>query len=158
MKFDYKALFLGIVFGLVIGFLGKGLVDKQALYLPEKTTQVSTSETTEAGLKIMVPLISNKNQLIAPQKQDTISSPVAVAGNLWVFENQFNVSVFDDQGKELGRAQGYAHSPDIGKPGPFVELVSFAEPKTKEGKIEIWSQSAKEGSKEVIFSIPIRFQ
>jgi len=39
-----------------------------------------------------------------------------------------------------------------------VELVAFAAPDTEEGTVEIWTTSAKDGTKQVLFSVPVKFQ
>jgi len=95
--------------------------------------------------------------ITSPLSGMSIDSPVTVAGTASVFENQFTISVVDGNGEEIGTTQAYAYG-DIGiTPAVFVEEVSFTTPSTATGTIEIWSASAKDGSKYIIDSLAVNF-
>lgn len=151
VKLDIKSFLIGIIIGIVVS----SLLSYSAV--EEVTPEKPVSQNLKKGIEVTIPLGADVDQLVSPNEGDLITSPFVVAGSLFVFENQFTISVFDANGKELGQKLGYAHSPDIGQPGPFVELVSFADSTTKDGTVKIWSTSAKDGSREVLFSVSVKF-
>jgi hypothetical protein len=148
---DKKAigfLVAGVVIGLVFALVYKGSCPgtSPTPIEPVPPAKESAAESVNVGMGITFPLADFP-----------VSSPVTVAGVVsGVFENQFMISVLDANGKELGQVRATAYG-DIGKPAVFSEEVTFAAPTTKTGTIEIWDQSAKDGSKQVIDSVKIQF-
>lgn len=154
------SLIIGLVSGLLVGhYLVPGLVSTEKI--PETTNNQITnpaSETTEKTWQLTLPTASSQDQLISPQVDEVITNPVLVAGYATAFENTIFISVYDADGQELGKQLAYAHSADIGQPGPFVILVTYQQSATPYGKIKVWEESARDGSQITILEADVRFQ
>lgn len=141
-----KQLMLGFVIGVATMLVYNGMFVKRSA-APSAPVPVGKVTKTSSGSGITFPLAGF-----------SVKSPETVAGMVnGVFENQFMVSVLDANGRELGQARATAYG-DIGMPAVFVEEISFTKSTTETGTVEIWDQSAKDGSKQVIDSVDVRFQ
>jgi len=96
--------------------------------------------------------------ITAPQPDDTIGSPVKVAGRARVFEAALTVRVLSKDGLELGKANIMASqgAPEF---GDFSVEVSFKKPAgVGKGFVEALSYSAKDGSPINVVRVPVRFK
>ena len=87
-----------------------------------------------------------------------LPNPFQLNGTTTVFENQFNYEVIDDLGNVIAQGMAYANSLDIGLPGPFTINDYFdSNPATSTGKVELIEYSARDGSRQVLLSVPVHF-
>jgi hypothetical protein len=94
----------------------------------------------------------------APVAHDEIASPFILTGQARVFENVLNYRLTTASGIILSEGSLIADSPDIGKFGQYRETVTFAVPKLeRDGLLEVFSLSAKDGSEINMVSVPVRF-
>ena len=91
----------------------------------------------------------------SPRPNERIGLPVVITGRARVFENTVNVRLLDANGKEIAKGFATADALDIGQFGPFrVELLYSAEADGK-GTLEVFADSAKDGSEIDKVIIPI---
>lgn len=93
-----------------------------------------------------------------PQPDTTLSSPFTVSGEARVFENNVRVQVTNLSGDVLIDEFATAHAPDVGQFGPFEITLSYQFSATKEGYVEVFSESARDGSRENLVKIPVQFE
>jgi len=146
----------------IIGSLAGGIIIGIALMLVYNAVSPAALPTPPAT-PTPTPIVEEspepgESNITYPLEDFPVTSPVIVAGTVvGVFENQFMISVLDANGEELGQAQATAYG-DIGTPAAFVQEVAFTQPITTTGTIEIWDESARDGSKQVIDSVEVQFQ
>jgi hypothetical protein len=101
---------------------------------------------------------SNQNIMIdTPRKSDSVSSPLIIKGEVRVFENIISIRILAKSGKILAETTTYADSPKVGQFGKFQKDVTFY-PTEKEGTLEIYQISAKDGSEIDKVIVPIIFK
>lgn len=93
-----------------------------------------------------------------PEQGDVLSSPFVVSGEARVFENVLIVQVTNQTGKALIKETVKAHPADVGQFGPFKITLSYSFSQTKEGFVEVYSESARDGSKQNLVKIPVKFE
>lgn len=86
-----------------------------------------------------------------------ISSPVTIKGLARVFENVLQVRIKDASGQVLAENSTMANSQDIGLFGPYQIDLAYNNPQTREGVIEAFQYSAKDGSEIDKVAIAITF-
>lgn len=112
---------------------------------PKAQTQTSPSPTSQANIIVSQP---------KPNQQITL--PLTVKGQARVFENQFSYRVKDETGEVLDKGSVTANSPDMGQFGPFeINIKSIALPKSHKLTIELFSNSAKDGTEQDLVVIPV---
>lgn len=87
-----------------------------------------------------------------------LTSPFTLSGLTFVFENSFLWRVKDSNGDMVAGGMAQADSPDIGIPGPY-KIKGFFDilPQTKDGLLEIYYGSFKDGSDVILLSVPVVF-
>lgn len=92
----------------------------------------------------------------SPQPGQNVKSPLIIQGSAMVFEGTVQVQLLDPDKKLL--AQGYTTATE-GAPGrgDFSLSLEFTSPAAKSGRLEVFSVSPKDGSKENIVVIPVNF-
>lgn len=113
--------------------------------LGEKKTTVSTSESGNI-------IVSQ------PQPNDRVDSPVTVTGKARVFEAALSARVLAPDGRQLGIVHMMASqgAPEFGS---FSGKISFTRPAgVEQGIVEVFSDSAKDGSPINIVRIPVLFR
>lgn len=105
------------------------------------------------------PTISDQNiRVTKPSNDEQVILPFIIRGEARVFENQLAYRLKDGEGKLLAEGAAIAHSPDVGQFGPFEIVISTLEiGKSKRGVLEVFSESAKDGSEINKIVIPIKF-
>lgn len=88
----------------------------------------------------------------------TVSSPFTVSGEARVFEGTVLIQVTNINGEVLIDELATAHAPDVGKFGSFKITLSFQFSSTKDGFVEVFSESARDGSRENLVKIPVKFE
>lgn len=91
----------------------------------------------------------------SPKSGDLIMSPVKVAGHANVFEGNVVIEIIDANGAVLGSGTATACM-DVDA-CPFEASVSFKGAQTASGTVEVYSPSAKDGSKQYLQTIPVNF-
>jgi hypothetical protein len=95
-------------------------------------------------------------QVKTPQKNTTIKNPVLISGKANVFEANVRVRIKDDNKNVLTdtfiTADGW-----MDKLYPFEKEISYSQPGSKNGVVEIFEESAKDGSDLHKIAIPIVF-
>jgi hypothetical protein len=93
-----------------------------------------------------------------PQPDDQIESPVTVSGRARVFEAAASARVLSEDGRQLGIVHFMASrgAPDF---GDFVTRVDYKLPAgVRNGLVEVFSNSAKDGRPINIVRIAVRFR
>ncbi len=105
------------------------------------------------------PVVSESGNILVtrPQPGAKISSPVLIRGEARVFENTFNMRLVDTDGNVIAEKFATADAPDVGEFGSFGELLVFDEVDTDEGFVEVYSESAEDGSEINLVRIPVNF-
>lgn len=95
--------------------------------------------------------------LESPKAGETVGLPLKVSGQARVFENVLQVRLKEKDGKLLVEKRVMAQSPDAGIFGPFDLSLSYPQPSTKEGIVEAFQYSAKDGSEVDKVRVPVIF-
>ncbi|MDO8582236.1 MAG: Gmad2 immunoglobulin-like domain-containing protein [bacterium] len=116
--------------------------------------RVAESVSSKAGDE----LVSENIRVTSPKSNDALTSPFVVVGEARVFENVVNVRVTNEKGEAVINETAYAKASDAGQFGPFSVNLSYKFKNTKEGFVEVYSKSAKDGSEQDLVRIPVRFE
>lgn len=103
-------------------------------------------------------LVNENIRVTSPKPNDKLTSPFVVVGEARVFENVMNVRVTNTKGDAFINETAYAKAPDVGQFGPFSINLSYKFKNTKEGFVEVYSKSAKDGSEQDLIRIPVIFE
>jgi cytoskeletal protein RodZ len=93
----------------------------------------------------------------SPKSNDTVSSPLTITGQARVFENSLNYRLSDSRGNVLAEGFTTAEAPDIGQFGPYRVMVNF-ETEDRNGRLEVFSLSPRDGSEINKVTLPLRFR
>lgn len=92
----------------------------------------------------------------SPSLNQTIESPVGISGKSNFFEANTRIRIKDDNDKVLAdtftTAEGW-----MGELHPFSEEVSYETPSAEKGVVEVFEESAKDGSEINKVTIPVIF-
>jgi len=109
-------------------------------------------ETLEEKLNVSNALL----EVAAPVPNQKISSPVLISGKSNFFEANTNIRIVDDSGNILAStfatAEGW-----MDKLYPFSQKVEYSKPQTKNGLVEVFDESPKDGKETNKISIPVEF-
>ncbi len=94
--------------------------------------------------------------IYSPTEGEKISSPYNLSGSARVFENVVNYELTDDSGNVLTSGIATALASDVGQFGDFSVSFSFTST-AKNGKLSIFSYSPKDGSKQDLIEIKVKF-
>lgn len=81
-----------------------------------------------------------------PDWNNQITSEITVSGQARVFENTVIIRLRNSNDRILVNTFTTANSPDIGQFGGYTKTFAFANPGTTTGYLEVFNQSAKDGS------------
>ena len=103
------------------------------------------------------PWSSSGNILVeTPWPGDTINNPVTVSGRALVFEGTASIRIKDANGTVLVNTTTQAQSGT--ELSAFSKSVSYTNPTTATGTVEVFSISAKDGSEQDKVEIPVNFK
>ena len=122
-------------------------VPDNAIHAPAEAMRVGVGVTENEFIRVT-----------SPTPDVLVSSPFAVAGEARVFEGTVQVRVKNFSGDTLIRETATAHASDADAFGSFSVNLSYQFSNTKEGVVEVFSQSAKDGTEEHLIRIPVRFE
>jgi hypothetical protein len=95
-----------------------------------------------------------------PAANQLVTSPLTIRGTARVFENTVSYRIVDETGRNLAEGFTTAQSPDTGQFGPYAitaELASDIVPQNGRGFIEVFTESAQDGSEIDKVRVPVRF-
>lgn len=111
------------------------------------STSIPTQRQLEANIRIR-----------SPKPNNVVSLPIIITGEARVFENQLRHRLIECDGRTLHEGIMTAQSPDIGLYGSFrTEITSIPNIQGKNGCIEVFSDSPKDGSEINMVTLPITF-
>ncbi len=87
-----------------------------------------------------------------------MSSPFIVEGEARVFENKLTVRLSNSLGTALIDQPVTARAKNLGEFGLFKVNMHYQFKNTKEGFVEVFNHSAKDGSIENLVQIPVKFK
>lgn len=144
--------------GAVIVFI-LALALKQA---PKEAPVTSTADSSSAENSATVgePTISESGNIKVqePQANALVSSPLLIKGQARTFESTFQISLKDSSGKEVAKKTATYTAADPSQFGDYGELMLFDAPGTDTGTLEVFTNSAKDGSVQDLVKIPVRFK
>jgi len=115
-------------------------------------------QLTKCSASQQQPETADQNiQVTNPIANQQLTSPFKVEGRAKVFENQVNIRVKSKDGKTLISESTIVKSPGAGLWGDFSIEISYDFNLTKEGFVDVYSTSAKDGNEENLVSIPVKF-
>ncbi len=118
---------------------------------PDTTTSTSTTNP-------VTPQTAENIRVTDPLDNGIIDNPVVIRGEARVFENTVSLRVRDGDGRVLAETFTTANSADIGLFGPFSISVTYEDPDYSYGSIEVYEESARDGSEINKVVIPVNFE
>lgn len=103
------------------------------------TGQIACSTLAQACTTSAQPSIT----VTSPTANQTITSPVLVKGQSNTFEGYVSIRIKDSNGKVLANDQGHG---GFGQMSPYSKSVSYSPPSARTGIVEVFENSAKDGS------------
>ncbi len=107
--------------------------------------------------EVPVPLRSENIIVSLPYRNSEVGLPLVVRGEARTFENVVNVRLSQQDGRILAEDFTTADAPDIGQFGPFEFQLTYPEPTQRNGILEVFQHSAKDGSEIDKVTIPVIF-
>jgi hypothetical protein len=96
--------------------------------------------------------------ILAPQRDNTVTSPLLVQGRGAAYEQTLAVRVLDATGYEIGQGNAMIDGP-LGAIGPYSGVVTWTAPaNTQPGRIQVYSQSPADGAIEHLTSVTVMLQ
>ncbi|CAN5710245.1 hypothetical protein BH24ACT26_BH24ACT26_22070 [soil metagenome] len=95
--------------------------------------------------------------LESPRAGQEIASPVTVTGFANVFESNVNIRIRDANGKVILETWTTATC-GTGCWGDFSETVAFEVPERQQGRLQVLTYSAEDGSEQDVVSIPVTLE
>lgn len=100
-----------------------------------------------ANIKVSMP---DENQRVGAHS-------LVIVGEARVFENTYQWRVKDEDGNVLDSGFGTADAADIGQYGAFVVYATYTATPGERGTVEVFNESARDGSEENMVTIPVLF-
>ncbi|PIR88059.1 MAG: hypothetical protein COU10_01260 [Candidatus Harrisonbacteria bacterium CG10_big_fil_rev_8_21_14_0_10_45_28] len=95
-------------------------------------------------------------RVYSPISGQRITRPLVIVGEARVFENTFLFALKDEYGNLLANGYSSTNASDIGQFGPFVVSLWYDERADNTlATVEVYNQSARDGSVENLVSIPV---
>ncbi len=119
------------------------------LDVPAESPDVKPGETASASQNVIVSSVV---------KNAALPNPFVILGRARVFENQVSWRVLDAHGKTLASGSALTNAPEPGRFGQF-RVRSFFDrlPETANGRLDVYTLAASDGSEQDIVSIPVTF-
>ncbi len=158
MKNILKVLSLMLVCLTIISIIGcKDTAkpdNKIDLGTTESTIGTEEDETVEEAIAKVI--TKNKNaEVTSPTPYEKISNPVTVKGKANFFEANVIIRITDNDGQVL--ASTYTLAEGTMKLYPFSKEIAYKKPSSKGGIIEVFEESAKDGTEINKITIPVEF-
>ncbi len=117
----------------------------------EPTNQPNDTKTSSTTSSLTANII-----IEAPKTGEIITSPVTISGKGIAFEGQINVRVKENTGKLLTQTSIQLTN-GMDKYSNFSEKITYEKPTQKNGLIEVYEISAKDGAEINKVSVPVIF-
>jgi hypothetical protein len=128
-------------------------------------SQIATDSNncgTTAGSNIACPALAKvcvssaqpSITITSPTANQTITNPILIKGQSNTFEGYVSIRIKDSNGKVLANDQAHGGS---GQLGAFSKSVTYSAPSAKNGTIEVFENSAKDGSEINKVTVPVIF-
>lgn len=111
--------------------------------------QSAVSRPMPTPITLPTPTIIEEEKNITitePALNATVKSPFILKGTARVFENVLNYRLKNTKGTILSEGYITANAADIGQFGPYEAVIEYTKPETEYAVLEVFSQSAKDGS------------
>lgn len=155
---------LAVIVLVLVGFYVYSVGNRAAvenIVNPGSSTNTEVTKPPTPTVPLSGPEIqtSSKNITVtSPRPYEEVGLPLKIEGKARVFENMVSFRLKDNAGKMLVQDNVYANAPDTGQFGLFSKEINYPKPSAKEGILEIYQASAKDGSDTDKVSIPIIFK
>lgn len=117
------------------------------------------AETNQPEPPVVSAPTQNENIIVtAPSADQAVTSPFLVTGQAKVFEGTVNLRVKNPPGDTMFEAFTTARGGEAGEWSNFSVTLNYAFTHTKEGLLEVYSISPKDGSEENLVGIPLKFE
>lgn len=125
---------------------------------PLPTPTRPTPTATPPPVTPQLPCLCEAVVIFSPTRGMTITNPVTVTGLASGFEQTAVVAVLDGSGGRIGLAPAMIVGP-YGQQGAFTVTVPFAVPANSQpGRIQVWSESPRDGAIEHLSSVTVAIQ
>jgi hypothetical protein len=143
-----KIIFLGIPVILFIVFV----------FNFQRRASLVTPTSTPIAIPTPITSESKNITVFKPLPNDALLNTIIIKGEARVFENVFSYRIVDSKGMKLAEGHAMANAPDVGQFGPFQVEVQIPKASSPTGFVEVFSNSAKDGSEIDMVKIPVYFQ
>ncbi|MDP1709613.1 MAG: Gmad2 immunoglobulin-like domain-containing protein [Candidatus Komeilibacteria bacterium] len=148
--------YIWITVAVIVAILALAL--KQAP--KEEPIATESTDQTAAEEQAALPAVSESGNIkvSAPQPESLVSSPLLIKGQARAFESTFQIVLKDGNNKEVAKKTATYTSADPSQFGDYGELLLFDAPGTDQGTLEVFTNSAKDGTVQDLVTIPIKFK
>lgn len=159
MRKNTFVLLAAFILGFVVLFLVAQKFTNSGITNPfVSPTPFPTVGAGNPGASENIPPSSSGNiEVLNPRTGDGIKSGFKVEGNARTFESNVRIRLTDAEGNILIDTSTTANAPDTGQFGPFEKNLTF-ETDSKTGTLEVFQNSAKDGSEIDKVSLPVVFE
>lgn len=108
-----------------------------------------------------IPVIKTQNEflkVVSPRPNQIIENPVQVSGESSFFEGNTRIRIKDNDNNILVDTFTTATGGEMGELSPFFEDITYQNPTTEKGFVEVFEESAKDGSEIHKITIPVVFE
>jgi len=146
------------IIAVVVFIIGIGAVFGLLGYLISGIKENAIPATQKPSIKITNKYFGNEFiQIKSPQKNAVIKNPVLISGKANVYEGTVRVRIIDDKKNVLVNTFTTSDG-SMDKLYPFKKEITYETPQTENGLIEIFEESAKDGSEIYKIEIPVIFE
>ena len=149
-KYKHRHNWLRLVLTALVGSVFCGFLLIAIWQFQSDGEIMSSSEMT-----IKNPTGNDFIKVTSPKINEQIKSPAKISGQAAVFEAQFNARIKDNSGLILAEAQ--LRTQEGQTMSPFSAKIKYKKPSRREGVVEVFDISAKDGSEINKVSIPVVF-
>lgn len=158
MRKNYLILLAAFILGFILLFLAAQKFTNSNITNPfASPTPFPTVGNAPTDSENIPPASSINIEVLTPRTGDSIKSGFRVEGNARTFESNVRIRLSDAEGNILVDTNTLANAPDVGQFGPFEKSLTF-ETNAKTGTLEVFQNSAKDGSEIDKVSIPVVFE
>ena len=146
------------IIAVVIFIVGIGAVFGLLGYLVCGIKENVTPAAQEPSVKITDGYFGNDFiQVKLPQKNATVKNPILISGKANVYEGTVRIRITDNNKNVLADTFTTAGG-SMDKLYPFEKEITYETPQTENGLIEIFEESAKDGSEIYKVEVPVVFE
>lgn len=121
-----------------------------------KQTSIEEANLLAIGQEVNRPAENKTIKVTSPKVNETIKSPVVISGRALVFKAVLQTRIKDASGLILAKTS--ITTQEGQKMSPFSSSVNYKKPTRTKGTVEVFINSAKDGSEVNKLSIPVVFK